>query len=184
MRSADGTTLVPVAHFDAIEQFPRSNYSVHQPWDSVEAWIKREVDELKLDLDPDFQRPHVWTKKQQIAYIEYGLRGGASGRDLYFNHPGWMDNWKGDFVIVDGKQRLEAVRAFLRNEVRAFGFLFREFSGRLGLTGPSFIVNIATLRTRAELLRWYLAINVGGTPHAPAEIEKVRDMLTAEEKKK
>lgn len=178
MKSIDGTIELTEASFRSIPQFPRANYRVTQPWDGLEQWISRQTDQ-RLDLNPDFQRAHVWTREQQIAYVEYKLRGGESGSELYFNHPGWMGDWKGDFVIVDGKQRLEAVRAFLRNDVPAFGFFHNEFKGPLGMTGPCFNVNIACLKSRSELLRWYLAINSGGTPHAPAEIEKVRAMIGA-----
>ena len=31
-----------------------------------------------IDLDPDFQRPHVWTDAQQEAFIEHVLRGGRN----------------------------------------------------------------------------------------------------------
>lgn len=180
MKSIDGTIDLSEPTLRSIPQFPRSNYRVHQPWDGLEEWISRQTADKRLDLNPDFQRAHVWTREQQIAYVEYKLRGGESGGELYFNHPGWMSDWKGKFVIVDGKQRLEAVRAFMRNDIPAFGFFYKEFKDRLGMSGPCVAVNIACLKTRSELLRWYLAINSGGTPHAPAEIEKVRAMLDAE----
>jgi hypothetical protein len=33
------------------------------------------------------------------------------------------------------------------------------------------------LKTEAEVLRWYLEINAGGTPHTEEELDKVRKML-------
>lgn len=180
MLSIDGTLLVEEPDFRKISQFPKANYCVTQPWDHLERWIQRETEDLKLNLNPDFQRAHVWSREQQSAYVEYQLRGGTSGRDLYFNHPGWMADWHGEFVIVDGKQRLEAVRAFLRDEVLAFGFRCSQFKHRLGASGPYFQVHVANLQTRADLLRWYLAINTGGTPHSTVEIAKVRKMLKVE----
>ena len=59
------------------------------------------------------------------------LRGGITGRDLYFNHPGWMRDWKGEFVMVDGKQRLEAIRRFFHNEIPAFDSLFKGFTDKI-----------------------------------------------------
>ena len=41
------------------------------------------------------------------------LRGGASGMNIYTNCPGWMSGSHGDFVLVDGKQRVDAVCKFL-----------------------------------------------------------------------
>lgn len=71
--------------------------------------------ELGLNLDPDFQRFHVWTEKQQIDYMEFLLRGGSTGRTIYLNNPQWQRGWKieDEFVLVDGKQRVQALRRFL-----------------------------------------------------------------------
>lgn len=52
--------------------------------------------------------------------VNFILKGGDSGRTLYFNCPGWMKDFKGPYVIVDGKQRLEAARKFVRNELSVF----------------------------------------------------------------
>ncbi len=51
--------------------------------------IDRCVSEEGLQLEPDFQRGHVWTLEQQSAFMEYFLRGGKSGRVIYLNKPSW-----------------------------------------------------------------------------------------------
>lgn len=167
-------------HFKDIPQFPKHHYAVDVSWDYLEDHIAHEQAErygAQLDLEPDFQRAHVWTKNQQKDYIEYSLQGGEVGRNIVFNCAGWGEDYRGPYVIVDGKQRLEAVRAFLRGEVKAFGLRFGEFTGRLSLTGPSFSWRVCALESRKELLELYLSINAGGTPHTNAELEKVRAML-------
>src|SRR6476661_8557666 len=95
------------------------------------------IEELKasdgLDLNPDFQRAHVWTEQQQIAFMEFLLRGGRTGRVLYFNNPGWQNYNRCSgvgMVIVDGKQRLEAIRRFVQNEIPVFGTLFKDYTDR------------------------------------------------------
>ncbi len=138
------------------------------------------VEEQGLDLNPDFQRAHVWTQEQQIAYVEYFLRGGTSGRDLYFNHPGWMGSFTGDFVLVDGKQRIEAFRAFMDNEFQVFGSYYRDFTDSFRFVDGTFIVHVNNLKTRKEVLTWYLEMNTGGTVHTDDEIEKVRVLLDSE----
>lgn len=69
-------------------------------------WIEKEQEEMGLELNPDFQRGHVWTEQQQIAFLEYFLRGGKSGTILYFNCPSWHHNVPdgayNDYVCVDG----------------------------------------------------------------------------------
>lgn len=172
--------------FRSIPQFTRTpGYHVDVGWDYLESWMKDHL-EQGLNIDPDFQRAHVWTEAQQIAYVEYALRGGLSGKAIYFNHPHWM-HFKAkktdydDFVLVDGKQRLNAVLRFLHSEIPAFGSLRGEYTDKIRLAGPGFSVFVNDLPKRADVLTWYLEMNTGGTVHTDAEIEKVRKML-AEEK--
>jgi len=112
-------------------------YMINTSWRYIEENLKQYADRKQiegnegLDLDPDFQRGHVWTEKKQIAYVEFCLRGGQSSRDIYFNHPNWQGSYKGQMVLVDGKQRLEAVRKFIRNELPVFdGHTLNDFEDK------------------------------------------------------
>jgi uncharacterized protein with ParB-like and HNH nuclease domain len=170
--------------FNDIPQLTRSaNYQTHVEWSFLEAHLDHWFDRggngeiAKLDLEPDFQRLHVWTPDQQTKYVEYILQGGMSGKNLYFNCNGWMRSWKGPFVIVDGKQRLHAVRQFLKNEVPIFnGKYFKDFEGRMP-NHAHFICYVNDLKTRAEVIKWYLEMNTGGTPHTQSEIAKAQILL-------
>lgn len=163
--------------FDEIEQFPRSHFEVDVPWTSIERTL---ANDEAPDLDPDFQRGHVWTLEQRTAYVEYILRGGEGGRLLSFNRSGWLGNGpNGPYQIIDGLQRLTTARMFLRDEVPVFGHLFSEFTDRLRMT-VGFKWRVYELPTRADMLRYYLAMNAGGTPHPLLEIERVRELLAKE----
>ncbi|MFA5186529.1 MAG: hypothetical protein WC551_08655 [Patescibacteria group bacterium] len=164
-------------YLNDIPQFPRSYYQCNIPWWDLEDSLRRYITR-GLDLNPEFQRGHVWTEAQQIAYVEYRLQGGESGRDIYTNCSGWMDDYRGPFVLVDGLQRIEAVRKFLRGEMLVFG---EKFEGTTG--SVDFILHIAALDNQADVLRWYINFNSGGTPHSPEEIDRVRKMLAAVEGK-
>ncbi len=150
--------------------------------DDVLPTLDKWVEERSLDLDPDFQRLHVWTEEQQIAWIEHILRGGSTGRTIYLNNPEWQRSFrKGDqFVLVDGKQRVQALRRFFGNEIPAFGHLHSEFLDRSDRIRQGFKINVNDLLTRKEVLQWYIEFNSGGTPHTAEEIERVRDLWRAE----
>ena len=139
---------------------------------------------LGLNLDPDFQRGHVWTEDKQIAFVEFCLREGQYSRTILFNHPGWNDDYAGEMVLVDGKQRLEAVRKFMRNELPIFGGNrlndFDDPRRLLRTNGAHLLFGINTLQTRREILEWYLQINTGGVVHTAEEIAKVERMLVSE----
>lgn len=170
--------------FKNIPRTKRASYSTHVSWGYIEETLdhysKRDL--AHLDLDPDFQRGHVWTIEQKTAYLEFGLMGGTSGKDIYFNCPGWMGDFRGPFVLVDGKQRIDAVREFLKNRVPIFGHFFSEFEDKMPpFSGEGcFTFHVNNLETRAEVLQWYLALNTGGTIHTKEEIEKVKLLLEAE----
>ena len=104
--------------FRDIPQFTRvGSYQVNMRLDWFVKWIKENQEECGLEMNPDFQRGHVWTEQQQIAYIEFLLRGGKSGRVLYFNCPCWsLGDRDEDFVCVDGLQRSTAIIRFINNE--------------------------------------------------------------------
>jgi hypothetical protein len=168
--------------FRDIPQFPRANYRVTVSWKYLEEKINDFCTEklAPLNLEPDFQRGHVWTEEQQVKYVEYALRGGESGLELYFNCPGWMDDYRGPFEIVDGKQRLQAARQFLNNKIKAFGYFYKEFEGSLSTLDVVFYFNIANLKSRKEVLQWYLDFNSGGTVHSQEELDRVKALLEKE----
>jgi len=168
--------------FRDIKTFTRDgNYRVDIGWDYIESWIA-EHENYGLELDPDFQRAHVWTEAQQRAYVEFVLRGGIGSQELRFNCPGWMrGNVDGPIVLVDGKQRLEAVRRFMRDDLLIFGGNKRsDFTDRMDMLVARFSVRINDLETRAQVLQWYLDINTGGVVHTDEEIKKVRRLLIEE----
>jgi hypothetical protein len=166
-----------VADFQKVPQFTRgATYAVDVSWRYLREHLEHQI-ENGLDLDPDFQRGHVWGLAHQTAYIEFCLRGGNSAQNIYLNCPYWGSGGRNDYVLVDGKQRLTAVLAFFEDKVPVFGdWVFREFTGVL--RSPSFKWHVNDLRTRSEVLQWYLDLNTGGVVHTSDEIERVRAMLT------
>lgn len=151
------------------------NYRVNVSWNYIESWIERQQ-EVNLNLDPDFQRAHVWTEDQQRKYVEFCLRGGVGSNELRFNCAGWMKDYRGPFVLVDGKQRLEAVRKFLRNELIVFDQLCSDF-GKQSVMHYNFLVCVNDLDNMKDVLQWYIDINSGGVVHTSEEIEKVKQLM-------
>jgi len=153
----------------------QANMSLRYLNDTVNNW----VNDLGLKLNPDFQRGHVWSEEQQISYMEFLLRGGKSARVIYFNHPGWQRGYKGEFVCVDGLQRLTACLKFINNELKVFGLYLSEFEDKLPLD-IDLLFNVNNLKTRKEVLQWYIEFNTGGTVHTEEEINRVKELLEKE----
>ena len=180
--------------FQDIKKYTReANYSVTIGWSYLESHIEsqmREENAAKLDLDPDFQRAHVWDDAKRSRYVEHILRGGVGARDILLNCAGWMSDFRGPYVLVDGKQRLEAVRRFLRDEIpvvfpeltlgRHVDIYHSDFRDRIRDMVCYFNWKVNDLPTRVDVLRWYLEINSGGVVHTPEELQRVRELLVRE----
>lgn len=171
--------------FRDVPQFTDSgSYRVDVSWSFLEKHLASYEADYALELNPEFQRGHVWTREQQIAYIDFILRGGRSARDVWLNCFGW--NGGGGpmrMLLVDGLQRITAVLAFLHNEFRVcawvdgIGCYFRDFTDELTVVGPSFKFHVNDLPTYKDVLRWYVEINEGGTPHTAEEITRVKALM-------
>jgi len=171
-----------------IQPLPDPRYTVDVGFDYLERQLAGYDSEWGgLNLDPDFQRGHVWSETQRSAYIEGVFRGtvGDSQRIIQFNAPHWNDdNHSGDLPneiqIVDGLQRLTTIRMFMAGELRAFGMLVHDFDeSSYSLKRSTFRLKFAihNFVWRRDLLQYYLHINAGGTPHSASEIERVKSLL-------
>jgi hypothetical protein len=168
--------------FEDIPQFTRNaGYAVDVSWHYLPDHYNDAILHCQLDINPEFQRGYVWTEAQKVRYVEFILRGGMTGRDIYTNCPGWKlgqvgRNFpKGWYVLVDGKQRLDAVLGFLNNEFPIFGGNYkRDYTDRLPILGAGFRWHVNDLATYEEVLAWYCDLNKGGTVHSDEEIERVQ----------
>jgi len=158
-----------------------THYECDVSWDYLLRWLEMINEHNHIKLNPDFQREHVWTEEQRERYVEYILRDGISSRDIYWN---CVDQYKKNnpIILVDGKQRLETATRFVNNQTKAFGHYFGEYEDKLGIL-VTFRMRINNLKTRAELLQWYIDLNAGGVVHTDEEIERVRKLLEQEKQK-
>lgn len=187
MRTAPESDPMPLlSQVRKLTKFP--TYSIDIPFDYVEKWLARQAEGDGIDFDPDFQRGHVWSLDQQSKFIEYIVKGGDTSLTLLWNHPSFQREISPQadlpqvLLLVDGKQRLNAVRQFLADQVPIFGHTFSEWDDIDNYLSFNFRLKFAIndLQTRAEVLQWYLDINDGGVVHSKDEIERVRGLLAEE----
>lgn len=166
--------------FKDIPKFPRSTYSVNVDvryvMQTLEDWGK---DTTPVILNPEWQRGHVWKKRQQISYLEYFFMGGKTGRDIYFNCSSWMAGFNTPIYCLDGLQRITAIQRFFDNEIPVFGTLYRDYEDSPRLIDSTFIFHVLEIESKKELLRIYYDFNAGGTPHNPKELERIKNLIAA-----
>ncbi len=80
--------------------------------ESIHELVIRKWDKGKIIIDPDFQRNVVWKLDKSSAFIE----------SIILNYPIpniYLNQSKdGNYIVVDGKQRLTTLRNFMKNEFR------------------------------------------------------------------
>ena len=145
------------------------------------------------DLNPDYQRGAVWTKKQQSQFVGFLLEGGQT--PLIFlqfyqkqdNAPLGTKYWELQSEVIDGQQRLRAILDWMDGKIPAELTNEREIWWKdLNECDINSLptVKVAQLDIpRAERLRFYIRLNRGGTYHSDSEIQKVRDLLAKETQK-
>jgi hypothetical protein len=172
--------------YGLIRPMARATYQVDLRLAYIEEFIAEQSEHCRsmggsFELDPDFQRGHVWTREQQVRYIESLIRGIAP-RLIIFNCPGWTrrdlvgDIPEQTFQCVDGLQRLTAVRSFMKGEFGVFGDMkVSDFKGTPFDPGRYTLqASIYEFSRRADLLQFYLDLNSGGTIHSTDELDRVR----------
>ena len=142
-----------ITRFRDIPKFTRDgSWQADFNFEYLLQFIDESIKEYNLQLNPDFQRGHIWTEEQQIAWLEFFLRGGRTGRILYFNCPSWQSYIKkgeyDDFVCVDGLQRLTAIRRFMDGEIPVFGSYINEYEDKMSLSMDNIKVNVNNLKTK------------------------------------
>lgn len=153
---------------------------------SMRSLVKRLTGEDPLTV-PDYQRGHVWTDDQCARFVGFLAEGGEPPPIYVQRWPIRMDL---PDEILDGLQRITAIRRFLDGEVpmeltdgtRMYLRDLDAESQRLlvGNAGPSLVLQYVLYETRADVLDMYLRLNRGGTPHSDAEIDRVRALRAAE----
>lgn len=171
--------------FSDIQQFPTSKHRETVALPKIPAWIERQradalAGDYEFDLSPPYQRDFVWTPEQKRLYIEFLLRGGRSGLDIWFNMPGYVSTYPGDetesrMELVDGKQRINAVGEFLQNAFPVFGGHFaRDFEHQR--FPVNFTFHVLELPP-VEVVKFYIAFNSGGSIHTNEDMQRAFRVL-------
>lgn len=152
-----------------LDPFPVPHYHVTVNWPYMESWLERHK-EHGIDMDPPFQRGYIWTPQQKHDFVLYQLRGGMSGKAVYWNAKGWMKTFDGPLVLVDGKQRISAVREFLDNKLAINGYYCKDFAD-IALSDYYFDFYVNDLPNDEAVVDWYVGMNTGGSAHTEQDIK-------------
>lgn len=150
---------------------------------------------IPFDFNPVFQRGHVWTREQEIAFMENFIRNPlAVNRAIYFND-GFLfnplekndknDMIAGKMVCLDGLQRLTAVRNFMKGEFTIFGNMSWNDIQKSPqvyhiLSDCDLDFYETSFCTNEDVLKFYLDFNSTGVKHSEEELQRVQSLLLEE----
>ena len=65
----------------------------------------------------------------------------------------------------------------MNGEIPVFGSFIGEYTDKMSIARDTIKVNINNLKSKKEVLQWYVDMNAGGTPHTSEEIQRVQQMI-------
>ena len=118
---------------------------------------------------PSWQRELVWSKKQQVQFIESIWRGIPLGTYTYNSVIHADPRYRG--LLIDGLQRLNAIDAYMNTDFPVFNIFYSALTDtekrRFAMTKfGSYEFDSAD---EAELRAYYNLMNFGGTSHKENE---------------
>lgn len=122
----DNLQLAENESVDNIPEDPSNSYAskrdllektkiVKQTWSILEIYQK--IKSSRLNLSPDYQRNNIWKSDKQTAFIESLFMGILIPPIYVVEIPGKNMLEESTYEVVDGKQRLSTISAFLTNKI-------------------------------------------------------------------
>ena len=204
MSSLASTFGVSEQHWNSLSDFDRELYARIRPLPRAASTVHNQIHRIeetlatmdsdagmsngRLELNPDFQRGHVWSQEKKVAFMEAVLRGTAP-MTIRFNCPTWNGGGEEDVIdlnpstiqCIDGLQRLTAMRDFVAGKFTIYGDLtvekLKDTSFALNRMGAMWIMEMFQIKSRTELLQFYLDLNSGGVVHSAEELTRVQGLL-------
>ena len=155
---------------------------------SVREFYLREDDPEHWMLDAPYQRARLWSEGQNQNLIKSLLQGIPIGV-IFVNHRSWSH---ASLYVVDGKQRISAVRDFVEGRLEVPSAWFKredvliegDMVGYPGLSLPArrffdnstVAVSESKFPDQAGEADLYLLVNFGGVPQTEIDLQRARDL--------
>jgi hypothetical protein len=130
-----------------------------------------------VDFDVDYQRDHVWTLADKEALIDSIFNNIEIGKFVFVQRDfGFVGKL---FEIIDGKQRLTALREFYEDRFKYKGFYFSQLhpSDKNAFETHPVTYGYLTNPTREAILDTFIKLNTTGRPMENKDIENAKKLL-------
>jgi hypothetical protein len=152
-----------------------------------------DIEKDNIDFDPYvvlngekiyYQRELVWTLEQKKNFIRSIFNRLTIGILVYhvlgFDEYVLKENSKHSYGIIDGLQRVSAIKSFINDEFDVDGVLYSEMSDiaihRFGnVSLPRIMVDCT--ESAEKVLKTFISMNNTGTPHSEEHLQKLKNLL-------
>ena len=136
-----------------------------------------------LNMNPPYQRGHVWTDEDKISLIKSVFSNVDIGKFVVV-HLGYGGKYS--YEILDGKQRLTALMEYYENRFPVMGKYYNELTRSDRYHFKDYIVHFAMIEnaTAEQKLRYFIMLNTGGVSVSEDHMFKVKRMLKMEQARK
>jgi hypothetical protein len=147
------------------------------------------VNKYGIDLEPEYQRGNIWSDEQRYDLIESVFRNIDIGKFAVIKRPWGPDGNKPLtpklYEMLDGKQRLTALFDFYTGRFKYRGKYYYELHPRDQGHFKHYTISYAESSplTKEQKYRYFLKLNVTGSPVAKEHLDKVRRMWENEKTK-
>ncbi len=133
-----------------------------------------------IDLNPEYQRDHVWDLENKIKLIDSIFNNVDIGKFLLISRTFENGKQSGNFYeVVDGKQRITALLEFYENRFQYNGYYYKDLCNEDQRHFTNYTVGVMMLdekQINEELiLKYFLMVNIGGIPQDEGHIKKVEE---------
>lgn len=130
-----------------------------------------------VDFNANYQRDHVWTMEDKVDLIDSIFNNVDIGKFVFVQR---NENHRGKYYeVLDGKQRLTALREFFEDRFEYKGVVFSRLSGmdKHKILGHPITYGFLENPTERSIYLAFIKLNTCGKPMDHKHIDKVKKLL-------
>ena len=137
-----------------------------------------EANHAGVDFDVDYQREHVWTKKEKIELLDSIFDNIDIGKFVFVQRSMRINGKL--YEILDGKQRLSTLTEFYEDRLKYKGFYFSElsFKDQYKFTDHTISYDYLENPNKKTIFESFIKLNTCGKPMASKHINHVKQLLS------
>jgi cyanate lyase len=132
-----------------------------------------------VDMNPAYQRELVWELEDKVKLIDSIFSNVDIGKFVFRQLPERTSIEAPYYEVVDGKQRLSAIKDFYEDRFKYKGLTFSELNFRDQAHFETYPISVANVQraTDQQIYKLFVRLNTGGKAVSEEQINKVKELI-------